>query len=222
MKENAVIVMAKVPKVGFTKTRLTPPLSPLAATKLYEALLQDTISLVSSIESVALALAVSPPDETDYFEQICPPETIFIPLTCQNIGECQSLSIRKLLDMGYSNVFTLNGDGPSLPKDYIEQAVEKISTHDIVLGPSTDGGYYLIGMKKHYEEVFQNIQWSTKTVFDETIAITNERNLSVSKLPTWYDVDTIEDIERLRNDLDKLPKNQLVHTRNILNSGIID
>jgi glycosyltransferase A (GT-A) superfamily protein (DUF2064 family) len=95
----------------------------------------------------------------------------------------------------------------------VRQAVEMLYTADVVLGPSDDGGYYLIGMKRLYPELFKDIAWSTDQVTSQTLARSKKQDLQVALLPSWYDVDTIEDLRRLRAELETLPPNTLLHTR---------
>jgi len=208
--------MAKEPKVGSTKTRLCPPLSPDEAAKFYEVLLWDTINMISGIKDIDLAIGLTPPESTDYFKRIAPTAAHLIPVTCATIGECLGLVLDKLLKMGYANVIALNSDGPSLPPAYIQKAIESLEQHDLVLGPAEDGGYYLIGCKQHHANLFTGINWSTNQVLTQTITKADELDLTVSQLPAWYDVDTSRDIQRLREELKTLPHQSLIHTRKFL------
>ncbi len=213
MNSTALIIMAKEPKIGSTKTRLCPPLEPVEAAKLYEALLWDTINLAAGIEAVDLAIAVTPPESIDYFKGIAPAKTILIPVACGDIGECLTLGLGELLAKGYDRVLALNSDGPSLPQEYIQLAIRHLDHNDLVLGPAEDGGYYLIGFKKIYPDLFKNINWSTNQVFDQTLQSAEQMNLCVHLLPAWYDVDTSADIQRLQDELETLPIQMLKHTR---------
>ena len=216
MISSALIIMAKEPKVGSTKTRLCPPLEPEEATRLYEVLLRDTINMVAGIRDIDLAIAITPPESTDYFRKISPPETHLIPVICADIGECLRLVLDKLLEMGYSRVMAINADGPSLPPIYIQNAIKSLDQHDLVLGPSEDGGYYLIGFKENYPNLFKGIDWSTSEVLKQTLNKAMALKLSVHLLPTWYDVDLAKDIQRLRDELKILPPDKLIHTRKFL------
>ncbi len=213
MKPAVLAVMAKKPQVGVTKTRLCPPLSPERAAALYEALLQDTISLGATLERIELAIAVTPPSSRRYFEGITPSGTLLLPIECRDIGDCLTQVFSRLLGLGYHQILALNADGPSLPPEYILQAVDALDKHDLVLGPSEDGGYYLIGMQRLYPEVFSGISWSTSLVMSQTLEKANALDLSVKLLPRWYDVDTGEDLERLRAELKTFPSHRLKHTR---------
>jgi uncharacterized protein len=215
MKETVCVIMAKQPLVGRTKTRLSPPLTLEQAATLYEALLRDTIALVSSLP-VTLALAISPPDSHAYFKSITPPHSLLLPIDGQDIGICLSQAFQYLLGTGWKKVLALNADGPSLPPDYLLQAEKVLGESEVVLGPAQDGGYYLVGMQRPHLGIFQGISWSTEQVFLQTLERAEALGLSVGVISEWYDVDTNADLRRLQNDLDGLPSDRLVHTRKLL------
>lgn len=213
MKNPILIIIAKEPQVGTTKTRLTPPLEPSQAAGLFEALLEDTIDLVSSIEGIDLAVAVTPPESVGYFERKTPRGTIFIPVTCLDIGDCLKQVFEELFRRGYPKVLAFNSDGPSLPNAYIRQAIQLLDENDVVFGPSDDGGYYLVGLNEIHAELFRDIQWSTAQVMEQSLARAEAANLRVSLLPEWYDVDTADDLERLLGEVLRYPQDRLTHTR---------
>lgn len=210
--------MAKEPRVGSTKTRLCPPLTFEDAAQLYEALLLDTIDMGSTLEDVDLAIAVTPPESIPYFKRVAP-NTILVPIACSDIGQCLSGVLAHLLRIGYAKAIALNSDGPSLPTEYIQQAIRRLDSHDIVFGPSEDGGYYLIGLKEMSDQIFTDIEWSTSRVLSQTLEKCDNLGLQVDLLPPWYDVDTAADIERLREELSMLPDHALSHSRALLESS---
>jgi rSAM/selenodomain-associated transferase 1 len=218
MNAAALIIMAKEPRVGSTKTRLCPPLRFEQAAQLYEALLLDTIDMSSSLEDIDLAIAVTPPESTSYFERVAP-NIILVPVDCQDIGQCLSKVLTHLLKMGYSKAMALNSDGPSLPIEYIQQAVSSLDGHQLVFGPSEDGGYYLVGLKEMHAQIFTGIAWSTSRVLSQTLKKCENMELKVDLLPPWYDIDTAADIERLHKELGTLPTHTLSHTRALLESS---
>jgi len=208
--------MAKEPKVGSTKTRLCPPLKLDEAAQLYEALLWDTIEMVAGIRGIDLAIAITPPGSNDYFKQIAPTETILIPVACSDIGECLNYVLNQLLGRGYKRVFALNSDGPSLPPEYIQKAIQSLDQHDLVLGPAEDGGYYLVGFQEFHAQIFKGIDWSTDLVLAQTLQKADQLHLSVYLLPPWYDIDKVEDLDRLREELKTLHLGALRYTRQFL------
>jgi uncharacterized protein len=209
MNTSALIIMAKQPQVGNTKTRLCPPLTLEEAAGLYEALLLDTIACASKLEAVDLAIAITPPESRTYFENNSPLGTQFIPVICQDIGDCLNQVLNQLIERGYRKAIALNGDGPSLPREFLHTAFEKLDDHDLVFGPAEDGGYYLVGVKEKTPEIFSTIDWSTSKVLDQSLGKAKTLGKTVALAPQWYDVDTIKDIERLRAELDELPADSL-------------
>ena len=210
--------MAKQPQVGRTKTRLCPPLSSQKAAELSEALLLDTIVLVSLLPGIDLALAITPPSSQTYFTQVTPPGTCLLPVQGDNIGVCLAQALGALLDLGYLKALAINADGPSLPVDYIYQAMDLLDQHDLVLGPCEDGGYYIVGMKHLHAGVFDDIAYSTAQVLDQTLQRSQALGLSVALTPPWYDVDTIVELTRLNKELRGLPADRLTNTRRFLAS----
>jgi rSAM/selenodomain-associated transferase 1 len=212
-KPPALVVMAKAPAVGRTKTRLCPPLTPARAAQLYEALLRDSIHLAAGLEGTQLAIALTPPEATQLFERWSPPGTLLLPVSGANIGECLDRVLGSLLDAGHSSAMALNSDGPTLPPAHLRQALSLLDQADVVLGPGEDGGYYLIGMRAHHPRLFYEIDWSTERVLPQTLARADSLGLSVALLPPWYDVDTARDLDRLRAEVQALPPEAVPHTR---------
>lgn len=205
--------MAKEPKIGSTKTRLCPPLSPEEAANLYEALLRDTINTMAQLDDVDLAIAITPPESRSYFEGISPPGTLLLPVTCSDIGDCLNQVINQLLEFGYQKVVALNADGPTLPISFIESGFELLDDNDLVFGPSEDGGYYMVGITQPRPQIFEGVAWSTPEVLSQSLEIAERLGLKVALTPAWYDVDTAADIERLRADLEFLPPDRLIYSR---------
>ena len=216
MKPPALVIMAKEPAVGRTKTRLCPPLRLEQAAALYEALLRDTIDRAAGLEGVQLAVAVTPAEALNTFRPWCPPDTLLLPVTGADIGDCLNQVLSLLLSRGYAGAMALNSDGPTLPIEQLRQAVARLDRADVVLGPGEDGGYYLIGLKEQHPGLFQGIDWSTERVAAQTLEKAGILGLCVSLLPTWYDVDTAADLVRLRAEVATLPANAVPHTRHFL------
>jgi len=212
----ALAIMAKAPAVGRTKTRLCPPLTPARAAALYEALLRDTIALAAGLEGVQLAIALTPPEATAWFERWSPPGTLLLPVNGADIGECLDRVLGALLAAGHRGALALNSDGPTLPLAHLRQALAQLDQADVVLGPGEDGGYYLIGMRVPHPRLFYEIDWSTDRVLAQTLARAERLGLRVALLRPWYDVDTASDLDRLRAELKTLPAAALPHTRRFL------
>ena len=111
----------------------------------------------------------------------------------------------------------MNSDGPTLPFAYLTAAFDALSDHvDVVLGPSDDGGYYLIGLKQPAPRLLRDVPMSTPHVAADTLAVAQAENLSVALLPVWYDVDDVASLRRLREELDRAPAQVAPHTRSFL------
>lgn len=203
--ENALIVVAKRPVPGFTKTRLCPPFTPGDAAELYHCLLLDTLALMARVDIADHAIAYTPADARAYFENLAPNGFSLAPQQGTNLGERLANALRHHLDLGYRRVVIMNSDGPTLPLACLEEAFSELNSADITLGPGHDGGYYLIGMEKPYPELFQGITWSTEHVVRQTLAACHRLGLAVHQLPEWYDVDVEADLDRLRRDLTSDP-----------------
>jgi rSAM/selenodomain-associated transferase 1 len=211
--DSAIVVMAKQPQVGRTKTRLCPPFTSEEAAGLYEALLRDTLTLAGSIHGADLAVAITPAAARDYFAALTPPGTHLLAISGADIGECLASSIADLLARGYRRVIAFNADGPSLPAACLEAALAALDSCDVVFGPGEDGGYYLVGLNQMQAALFQGIPWSTAQVLANSLEKAQALGLRIQLLPAWYDVDTAADARRLAGELQHLPPERLPHTR---------
>ena len=210
--------MAKEPQAGKTKTRLVPPLTYQEAADLYEALLLDTIEMLSLLELADLAVAISPPESKAYFQTATPPGTLLLPIECVDIGDCLKQVLGELIRLGYQQAIAVNADGPTLPQEYLQQALTALDDHDVVFGEGHDGGYYLVGMKHNHSILFDDIPWSTGAVLAKTLDRADKSGLRVALTPGWYDVDTVQDLRRLVTDLSSLPPDRFQHTRRFLDA----
>ena len=208
-----VVIMAKQPREGGTKTRLCPPLTPGEAADLYRALLRDTVSLVQGLPGMRLAIAVSPPGVVEELRPIAPRGTRMLPVEGGDIGECLSAATASLFSKGYTRVIALNSDGPTLPAAHITRAAALLRENEVVLGPNDDGGYYLIGLRRPRPELFRGIAWSSDRVTSQTRERAGMLGLTVALLPPWYDIDTAADLRRLGAELISLPPAALRYSR---------
>jgi rSAM/selenodomain-associated transferase 1 len=213
----ALLVMAKRPYPGHTKSRLTPPLSEEQAAELYKCFLKDAIDLASSLPVVQPIIAFAPPEEACYFKELAP-EIPRIPQLGATLGERLDYVLTACLQKGFIHVVAMNSDSPTLPPTFLEQAFERLAEEetDVVLGPCDDGGYYLIGWKRPHPALVREVRMSTNHVLDDTLNIAAAANLRVALLQPWYDVDDEGGLQRLRHDL---PANASVgrYTRAYLN-----
>jgi rSAM/selenodomain-associated transferase 1 len=203
--ENALIVVAKEPVPGYTKTRLCPPLALQAAAEFYRCLMLDTFALTTRLDIADRTVAYTPMSARSYFESLTPDSFRLVPQSGADLGERLDNALAHHFDLGYRRAVIMNSDGPTLPLAYLEEAFSRLGTADITLGPGHDGGYYLVGMKRPYPDLFRGIAWSTEQVIPQTLAICRRLGLAVHQLPEWYDVDVAADLARLRRDLARDP-----------------
>jgi rSAM/selenodomain-associated transferase 1 len=215
--KRALVVVAKRPMPGETKTRLCPPLEPDQASELYRSFLLDTLDLMAGLDGAKRMIAYTPRGAEGYFRQIAPHGFALITQEGENLGQRLSNVVDVCLNMGYAQVVVMNSDGPTLPAAHLQQAFELLDCPkvDVVLGPSDDGGYYLIGLKRSCPALFQ-VAMSTPTVLRETLWRADELGLQAKCLPGWYDVDTPSDLQRLVRELPSLPYQVAVRTRQLL------
>lgn len=189
-------VMAKAPRPGEVKTRLCPPLSPAEAADLAGAFLLDAIDLARDVDGARLAIAFAPADAGALFRGAAP-EFSAVPQRGDDLGARLRHVFEDVLPADGAGAIVVGSDLPTLPRAHLDEAVARLPESDAVLGPSEDGGYYLIGLRAPCPALFSDIAWSTDTVFDETMRRARHAGLRVSVLPPWFDVDTPADLERL-------------------------
>jgi hypothetical protein len=203
--ENAIIVVAKEPVPGRTKTRLCPPFTPELAAEFYRCLLLDTLALVERLENTDRSLAYAPAGAQDYFEDLVADGFRLVPQEGRDLGQRLANALAFHFERGYRRVVIMNSDGPTLSLSCLQEAFSGLEGADVTLGIGHDGGYYLIGMKQLSRALFEGIDWSTERVVAQTLAICRRQGLTVHELPEWYDVDVEADLARLRSDLARDP-----------------
>jgi len=202
----ALTVMAKAPRPGTVKTRLSPPLTAEQATGLSVCFLRDTAENLAAVAAEARAdglIAYTPAGDAAAFDGILPGEFELIAQRGDGFGERLLGVAEDVLACGFASVCLIDGDSPTAPREAYEQTVAELARAGdrIVLGPAADGGYYLIGMKRAHREVFAGISWSTDAVFAQTLERAGAAGLEVVELPLWYDVDDRATLDILRAEL---------------------
>lgn len=204
MPRKALLVMAKRPSPGQTKTRLTPFFSAAEAAQLYECFLRDALDLARAVPGVTPFIAYTPPTpETEaYFRQLAP-DFELLPQIGTTLSERLEHVLTRCHQAGFDQVAAMNSDSPTLPPHYLAQAFACLDDPetDVVLGPCADGGYYLIGWKRPYPRLVRDVPMSTNHVLPDTLTIAAAENLRVSLLPPWYDVDEASELRRLQDAL---------------------
>jgi uncharacterized protein len=190
------IIFAKEPTPGQVKTRLTPPLSPEMTCRLYQCFLEDIIEETVRLPGMEPALAYTPAGARGFFQDLAPPGLRLVAQEGRDLGERQARAFAWGFAGGFDTVLLRGSDTPDLPGDIMLEAKEKLSAGpaQVVLGPSPDGGYYLIGLKTLYPRLFEGLSWSSGSVLAETLSRARELDLNVHLLPSWRDIDTYADL----------------------------
>jgi uncharacterized protein len=198
---NAMVILTKAPQPGQSKTRLVPPLSYTEAADLARALLIDQVENLARLDSARLFIAFTPEEAAGYFEGF-----IVQGFTCfaqrgQSLGERMRHAFAHLFASGFANIILIGSDLPALPLRFFHQAYACLeeSAADVVLGPSADGGYYLVGMNRMIAAVFDDMTWSGADVLSQTIHKLGDLGLKHELLPECYDIDTAKDLKRLQS-----------------------
>jgi hypothetical protein len=198
--------MAKAPRVGAVKTRLVPPLYPEEALELNVCFLRDVTVNIAQLSKLGIIhgfVAYMPPGEESAFDDKLPNGFQLLPQRGGNLGERLFHAFEDFLLAGYETACLINSDSPTLPQAVLREAVDALRKPGdrMVLGEAADGGYYLIGLKRPHHRIFENIAWSTETVFSQTLERASEIGLETCVLPVWYDVDDAESIRQLCAEL---------------------
>jgi rSAM/selenodomain-associated transferase 1 len=202
VKPVAVAIMAKAPAAGAVKTRLTPPLTAADAAQLYRCFLLDKIAQVRELKDVHAVVAYTPVEASRLFETLAPGFEL-LPQRGPELGARLANGLAELLAHGHGGAMAIDSDTPTLPTAFLQRAVELLTRGDadVVVGPCDDGGYYLIGVRAARPELFEDMPWSTPDVLPETLRRARAAGLTTTCLPEWFDVDTADDLERLRVSL---------------------
>jgi rSAM/selenodomain-associated transferase 1 len=213
---RSLLVVAKRPAAGQTKTRLCPPLSGEAAAALYECFLCDTLDVMRQVPGVARGIAYLPEDAVGYFQRLAP-DMALTPQRGADLGERLDQLLTAALAGGAQQAVVMDSDSPTLPAAYVAAAFARLDgPEDVVLGPCDDGGYYLIGLKRPQPRLLREVQMSTPSVVRDTLALAAQLGLRVALLPAWYDVDTAAELERLRTNIADSGDTIARHTRAFL------
>ena len=201
--KTCVIVFAKNPVPNQVKTRLVPTLSPEQAATLYTAFVTDWCEILAKLPDVDLIVAYTPTAAQSDLQALIGDDAIYIPQIGVDLGERLASATQWAAEHKYTKILLVGSDSPTLPISYISKALTLLDSRDIVLGPSTDGGYYLIGFSVETLEttvphIFKEIAWSTADVFQQTVVHIRSLKATLGLLPPWYDIDTAEDLAFLQ------------------------
>ena len=207
MNRECLGIFAKNWEPGKVKTRLAKSIGNEKAAEIYKAFVTATIARCSD-DSRSQVVAYTPNDEAT--------RTVFTnpafmgwrvePQSDGNLGERMNSYFSRQLTLETTSVVLIGTDSPNLPLNRIQQAFELLQSNDVVLGPTEDGGYYLVGVSRQTPAIFDNIPWSTPEVWNSTIKRLNGQKIPFATLDSWYDVDEFTDLQRLLGDLKETSK----------------
>ena len=200
----ALAIMTKAPRAGRVKTRLTPPLTPEEAAALNICFLRDTAAAIAGAGENARGIGCyTPVGEEEAYRDIFPADFQLIPQREGDFGERLIHATEDLFSVGFGAVCLIDSDSPTVPASVFAEAVEILfqPNDKVVLGPSDDGGYFLIGMKQLHRELFEKIDWSTERVLEQTQQQAAKAGLDVHLLPSSFDVDDEASFRRLQVEL---------------------
>lgn len=199
VKKNCLIIFAKEPEIGRVKTRLSKYLSKAQCLNIYKAFLKDTIALSGKINCDCKVLAYESNGKSPEYLKKAAKDFLFYRQTGKDLGEKMHNAFKFANKNNMQKTVIIGSDSPDLPSQYIKDAFARLNKKDVVIGPSSDGGYYLIGLNKPCLGLFKNIKWSKADVLEKSIEKSRKLNMKLSVLKTWYDVDEPETLRKLKS-----------------------
>ena len=194
--KKAVICFTRVPKPGVTKTRLLPILSGDQCAKLHTAFLTDLASVYTQMNADLFVAYTADPD-WEMLKEVFPTATGFFPQQGADLGEKMYNALRYVLELGYGAAVLTGADLPRMTKAHLDSGFAGLEQADIVIGPTSDGGYYLVGMKQPHRAIFENQSYGGATVLENTLAAGKSAGLAVALAAACDDVDTPQDLRAL-------------------------
>jgi rSAM/selenodomain-associated transferase 1 len=193
-----LLFFIKNPEKGKVKTRVASAIGDKMAMKLYRRFLLEMLSTLNR-GTFLFYLCFHPENSLNDLKDWLGDHYLYTPQMGENLGQRMKNGFVEAFSMNFKRVVLIGSDIPDLPLEFIEEAFNSLGEKDAVIGPSFDGGYYLIGFrdKTFSPKVFEGIPWSTERVFEDTMKILKQEGLLVHTLPRWRDIDTIEDLKNL-------------------------
>lgn len=193
---NAIILMTRAPIEGQTKTRLRGFLTDKQCAGLHTCFLLDLFEIFDSLKDIYdIYVYYTPENSLDLFKEFMPKYTNLLPQSGSDLGKRMDFAFKKLFSLNYSKVILIGSDIPSIHSTDISNAFKALNDSDIVIGPTYDGGYYLLGIKKENSELFStDVSFSNSSVLDNTVSILNSQNLKFSFAKKHLDIDTKDDV----------------------------
>jgi rSAM/selenodomain-associated transferase 1 len=202
---RTLVIMAKAPKPGMVKTRLTGSLPSPAVTALYRCLLEDTLALATSLTSVEVAV-MCPELDQDELAHLVGNRVQVVAQEGEGLAAGLTSVFRHFTGAGRQHVIAFNSDSPHLASSVLESAFEILATHDVVVGPTHDGGYYLVGAKAVHPALFESDGMGTGSALDRLLTRAKVLELSTGFTEPFYDIDVAKDLILLARELQLAPE----------------
>ena len=209
VSDRVLVIMAKAPRPGAVKTRLAPSLSPAAVTAFYGCLLDDTLALARSLRDVEVAI-MCPDSDVNELAHLAGSEVSVVAQKGDGLAAGLTSVFAHFAqdhprDAHQRRVIAFNSDSPHLPRSVLEDAFETLTAHDVVVGPTHDGGYYLVGAKASYPTLFGGDGMGTSSALERLLSRIRALELSVGFAAPFYDIDVADDLTRLAEELRLAP-----------------
>jgi rSAM/selenodomain-associated transferase 1 len=202
--DRVLVIMAKAPRPGAVKTRLAASLSPEAVTSFYCCLLDDTLALARSLDDVDVAI-MCPDSDVDKLARLAGNEVSVVAQKGEGLAAGLISVFAHFAEGHQRRTIAFNSDSPHLPRSVLEDAFETLAAHDVVVGPTHDGGYYLVGAKASYPSLFEHDGMGTSSALERLLSRARALELSVGFADPFYDIDVADDLTRLAAELRLAP-----------------
>jgi hypothetical protein len=204
VRDRVLVIMAKAPRPGSVKTRLAPGLSPAAVTAFYGCLLDDTLALARSLGDVEVAI-MCPDTDVNELTQLAGSEVGVVAQKGEGLAAGLTSVFAHFAEDRHRRTIAFNSDSPHLPRSVLDDAFETLTAHDVVVGPTHDGGYYLVGAKASHPTLFEGDGMGTSSALERLLARARALELSVGFADPFYDIDIADDLARLAEELRLAP-----------------
>jgi uncharacterized protein len=198
--DRVLVIMAKAPRPGAVKTRLAASLSPTAVTAFYRCLLDDTLTLAQSLDNVEVAI-MCPHADVNELAQLAGNRAGVVGQNGEGLAAGLTSVFSHFAGDHPRRTIAFNSDSPHLPASVLENAFETLAAHDLVVGPTHDGGYYLVGAKASYPTLFARDAMGTNSALERLLSRAEAIELSVGFADPFYDIDVVDDLTRLAAEL---------------------
>ena len=215
MKKNALILFAKTPIPNFSKTRLINPFTAEQAAGFYSASLIDVYNTMQDSTEFDLHLAIAPEKFDEKLFPLALKSGKYFFQEDGDLGMRMRKAFQLMFGNSYEKVIIIGSDFPHISDNTIKTAFNNLNNNDCVLGPAIDGGYYLIGLNEINESIFEDIDWSTEKVYQQTLVKAEQNNIKIKNLEKQYDVDSVTEIKILYIDLQEMDSSLINFPKNV-------